>query len=160
MLVEKPEEKYAPAEVITADMEEVDELMVQLSAVLSKAKALGETISKETLANPRNSQGNSNLVKLQKLSCPKFSGSPRDFGHFRRDFLELVKVPGRADIEIGTNLKNAVPEKYLHLISHLSMTDHEGMMDVLEERFGSGCLVIQDIVQQIKKMKPVVNEIH
>ena len=40
------------------------------------------------------------------------------------------------------------------------MTDHEGMMDVLEERFGSGCLVIQDIVQQIKKMKPVVNEIH
>ena len=156
--VEKPEEKYAPAEVITADMEEVDELMVQLSAVLSKAKALGETISKETLANPRNSQGNSNLVKLQKLSCPKFSGSPRDFGHFKRDFLELVKVPGRADIEIGTNLKNAVPEKYLHLISHLSTSDHEGMMDVLEKRFGSGCLVIQDIVQQIKKMKPVVNE--
>ena len=67
-------------------------------------------------------------------------------------------MPGRADIEIGTNLKNAVPGKYLHLISHLSTSDHEGMMDVLEKRFGSGCLVIQDIVQQIKKMKPVVNE--
>ena len=72
--------------------------------------------------------------------------------------MELVKVPGRADIEVGTNLKNAVPEKYLHLISHLSTSDHVGMMNVLEEKFGKGCLVIQDIVQQIRKMKPVVNE--
>ena len=156
--VKESEEKYEPAKDITKDMEEVDELMVQLSAVVSKAKALGEAIAKETSANSRNSQGSSNLVKLQKLSCPKFSGSPRDFGHFKRDFMELVKVSGRADIEIGTNLKNAVPDKYLHLISHLSTSDHEGMMDVLEEKFGSGCLVIQDIVQQIKKMKPVVNE--
>merc|ERR1711867_153057 len=99
-------------------MEEVDELKMQLTAVISKAKALGETIFKET--SSRDSQGKSNLVRLQKLSCPKFSGSPRDFGHFKRDFLELVKVPGRADIEIGTNLKNAVPGKYLHPISHLS----------------------------------------
>ena len=115
-------------------------MKVQLSATISKAKALGETISKETSTNSGSSQVKSSLVKLQKLSCPKFSGSPRDFGHFKRDFMELVKVPGRADIEIGSNLKNAVPEKYLHLISHLSTSDHEGMMDVLEKGLFLGVL--------------------
>ena len=113
------EEKYAPAEDLAANVEEVDELKVQLSAVISKAKALGESIIKETSTNPINTQSDSTLVKLQKLTCPKFSGSPRDYGHFRRDFLELVKVPGRSDIEIGTNLKTSIPEKFQHLINHL-----------------------------------------
>ena len=152
------EEKYTQALDYTADMKEVEELKTQLSAVISKAKALGESIFKETSTNPINAKTNSNLVKLQKLSCPNFSGSPRDYGHFKRDFLELVKVPGRSDIEIGKNLKNSIPDKFLHLINHLPTSDHVGMMEVLDDRFGSGNLVIQEIVQQLRKMKPVITD--
>ena len=153
-----PEEKFVQAIDYTADMKEVEELKTQLSAVISRAKSLGESIFKETSTNPINTQSNSNLVKLQKLSCPNFSGSPRDYGHFKRDFLELVKVPGRPDIEIGSNLKSAIPVKFHHLINHLSTSDHVGMLKVLDERFGTGNLVIQEIVQQLKKMKPVITD--
>ena len=76
------------------------------------------------------------MVKLQKLSCPKFSGFPRDFGQFKRDFVEMVRVPGRADVEIGSNLREAVPEKFKHLIGHLDTSNHTGMMQVLEKKFG------------------------
>ena len=127
---EQSEGKYAPSGDITADREEVDVLLMQLSAVLSKAKAVGESISRESSnsINAPLNQIKSDIVKLQKISCPTFSGSPRDFGHFKREFCELVKVPGRSDIEIGKHLKNAVPDKFLHLINHLQTSDHEEMM--------------------------------
>ena len=98
------------------------------------------------------------VVKLQKLTCPKFSGIPRDFGHFKRDFELIVNVPGRADIEIGSNLKDAIPEKYKHLVSHLDTSNHVEMMSILEKKFGSKILVIQDIVSQIEKMKAVTSD--
>ena len=56
----------------------------------------------------------------------------KGYGRFKREFCELVNVPGRSDIEIGKNLKNAVPERYQHLINHLPTSDHEGMMKVLD----------------------------
>ena len=67
-------------------------------------------------------------------------------------------MPGRSDIEIGKHLKNAVPDKFLHLINHLQTSDHEAMMKILEEKFGQGSLVIQDIFLQIERMKPVIND--
>ena len=33
------------------------------------------------------------VVKLQKITCPKFSSVPRDFAQFKRDFNPLVAVP-------------------------------------------------------------------
>ena len=48
--------------------------------------------------------------------------------------------------------------QFQHLISHLEADDHKGIMEVLDERFGQGCLVIQDIVNQIEKMKPVTTD--
>ena len=98
------------------------------------------------------------MVKLQKITCPKFSGNPRDFGQFKRDFSHMVSVPGRSDVEIGANLKEAIPEKHKHLIHHLDTTKHKEMMDVLDNKFGSSRLVIDDIVVQIEKMKPVTTD--
>ena len=98
------------------------------------------------------------VVKLQKLTCPKFSGIPRDFGHFKRDFDLIVNVPGRSDVEIGSNLKDAIPEKHKHLVSHLDTSDHVEMMSILEKKFGSKILVIQDIVSQLEKMKAVTSD--
>ena len=54
--------------------------------------------------------------------------------------------------------RSLIPERFQHLISHLETDDHEGMMEVLEERFGQGCLVVQDIVNQIERMKPVTSD--
>ena len=54
---EQSEGKYAPSGDITADREEIDVLMMQLSAVLFKAKALGESIYKET-SNSIDAQSN------------------------------------------------------------------------------------------------------
>ena len=140
------EDKYSS---ITAAEEPVDkreimEVETQLSALINKTKALGESILIEASSNSINAQSNKNkteIARLQKLSCPKFSGSPREYVRFKREFCELVSVPGRSDIEIGKNLKNAVPERYLHLINHLPTSDHEGMMKVLDEKFGPGYLV-------------------
>ena len=94
-------------------------------------------------------------VKLQKLSCPKFSGIPRDFANFKRDFNELVNVPGRPDVEIGINLRESIPQKHLHLINHLETTKHKEMMTILEKKFGSKSLVVRDIISQIEKLKPI-----
>ena len=100
------EEKYAPAQDVTNDIKEVDKLKVQLSAIVFKTKVLGESISNEASSNSINAQSNktkTEIARLQKLSCPKFSGSPREYGRFKREFCELVNVPGRSNIEIGKN---------------------------------------------------------
>ena len=70
------EEKYAPAQDVTNDIKEVEKLKVQLSAIVFKTKALGESISHEASSNPINTQSNktkTEIARLQKLSCPKFS---------------------------------------------------------------------------------------
>ena len=94
-------------------------------------------------------------VKLQKMSCPSFSGSPRDFAQFKRNFNALVNVPCRPAVEIGTNLVNAIPVKYQYLLANLDLTEHTKMMDILVEKFGQSCLVVEDIINQIEKMKTV-----
>ena len=72
------------------------------------------------------------MVKLEKLKCPKFSGQARDFGQFKRDFNQIVNVAGRSDVESGSNLKDTIPEKYKHLVTHLNTSDHKDMMNVLD----------------------------
>ena len=98
------------------------------------------------------------IVKLQKLKCPKFSGVPRDFGQFKRDFDQIVNVPGRSDVEVGFNLKDAIPEKFQHLVSHLDKSNHVEMMTILEKKFGTKNLVVQDIIGQLEKMKIVTTD--
>ena len=87
---------------------EVEELCMELEVI---------AVSSGTV--PVTSRSDTSVVKLQKLNCPKFSGTPREFGQFKRDFEQIVNVPGRSDVEIGSNLRDAIPEKHRHLISHL-----------------------------------------
>ena len=155
------EEKYTAAITLDAlELDEIMELKMKLSAVISKTQGLSETKSKTSSSVEVNQSkvNKTDIAKLQKLSYPKFSGTPRDFVRFKRNFNKLVNVAGRSAIEIGSNLQNAIPERFQHLISHLETDDHEGMMEVLEERFGPGCLVVQDIVNQIERMKPVTSD--
>ena len=98
------------------------------------------------------------MVKLQKLTCPKFSGIPRDFGQFKRDFNQIVNVPGRPDVEIGMNLREAVPDKYKHYINHLDTSNHTKMMTILENKFGTRTIVVRDITSEIEKFKMITTD--
>ena len=126
---------------------QVEELCVELEVI---------AVSSGTV--PVASRSDTSVVKLQKLTCPKFSGTPREFGQFKRDFEQIVSVPGRSDVEIGSNLRDAIPEKHRHLISHLGRSNHAEMMNVLERKFGTKMLVVQDIISQVEKMKPVTTD--
>ena len=126
---------------------EVEELCMELEVI---------AVSSGTV--PVTSRSDTSVVKLQKLNCPKFSGTPREFGQFKRDFEQIVSVPGRSDVEIGSNLRDAIPEKHRHLISHLDRSNHAEMMNVLERKFGTKMLVVQDIISQVEKMKPVTTD--
>ena len=98
------------------------------------------------------------VVKLQKISCPKFSGIPRDFAQFKRDFNRLVAVQGRPDVEIGFNLRESIPAKYTHLVQHLDTSQHKEMMSILEDKFGTKDVVVIDIISQVEKMKGITTD--
>ena len=65
----------------------------EVKAVSLKLEAIAESVSPV-----RNVLAVDTIVKLEKLKCPKFSGVPRDFGQFKRDFNQIVNVTGRPDI--------------------------------------------------------------
>ena len=157
------EAKFTPAVDYSTEIKEVGQIKLKLAAIAIKHRDTDESIVKNSNSRNRDSnssfdRANSNMVKLQKMSCPKFSGSPRDFGHFKREFQEMVNVPGRAAVEIGSNLREAVPDNFKHLLSHLETSNHKEMMKILEKKFGPSSLVIQDVVSQMDKMKMVTTD--
>ena len=50
---------------------------------------------------------------------------------FKRDFNKLTAVPGRLAVEIGINLRDSIPTKYIHIIKHLETSQHERMIEIL-----------------------------
>ena len=40
----------------------------------------------------------------------------------------------------------------------MDTSNHEEMMQVLDDKFGPSCLVVQDIVNQVEKMKLVTTD--
>ena len=135
----------------------VHKLILQLASItISNQEKSGD--SKSQTVTKGQSVDRTSIVKLQKMSCPKFSGYARDFSHFKRDFNAMVNVVGRSDVEIGSNLLNAVPTKYQHLIDNLDMSNHQEMMKVLTSKFGSSRLVIDDIVSQMEKLKAITTD--
>ena len=135
----------------------VHKLILQLASItISNQEKSGD--SKSQTVTKGQSVDRTSIVKLQKMSCPKFSGYARDFSHFKRDFNAMVNVVGRSDVEIGSNLLNAVPTNYQHLIDNLDMSNHQEMMKVLTSKFGSSRLVIDDIVSQMEKLKAITTD--
>ena len=95
--------------------------------------------------------GRVSIVKLEMMSCPKFTGSPSDFD-------VLIMALGRSDIKIRGNLLHAIPQKHQRLINHLELANHKEMMEVLALEFGRSRLVVDDIVSQIEKRKPITTD--
>ena len=144
------ESKFKPAEDCATTVAEANQMMLLLDSVaVNYTASLAPATDRDAVNADRK-----NIVKLEKMSCPKFTGSPRDFAQWKREFEALVMVPGRSDIEVGGNLLHAIPQKHQRLINHLQLANHKEMMDILALEFGRSRLVVDDIVGQIEKIKP------
>ena len=106
----------------------------------------------------KDSASGSSIIKMNKVECPKFSGFPRDYAQFKKEFESIVAVPGRQDNKIGVQLRNTIPKKFVHLINNFELADWKGMMEVLTEEFGASYLVVDDVVAQIERIKPIIND--
>ena len=53
----------------------------------------------------------------------------------KRDFKDVVDVPGRPPAEIGFTLKSCIPLKYHYLFDNLSLSEHTKMFEILENKF-------------------------
>ena len=96
-------------------------------------------------------------IKLNKPDPITFSGNPRDFATFKRDF-EAVIVPNRPAADVGLYLKQAVPTKDAHLLANISLDKHQEMMEILADRFGSTRRIVDSIVSEIEKLKIVTTD--
>ena len=135
--------------ILTQKVSEKDRSMLAINAA-GEASILNSTV--------RESASSHSIIKMNKVECPKFSGFPRDFAQFKKEFEAIVAVPGRQDNEIGIQLRNAIPRKFVHLVHNHELADYKGMMEVLTVEFGASYLVVDDVVAQIERMKPVVND--
>ena len=152
---DKVEEKYKPTCNYVTEIDEVSDLGSKLKEIAISVEKDKPVVTQPVEVKSNNQDTNKNIVKLQKISCPTFSGNARDFAQFKREFLAVVKVPGRPDVDIGYNLLNAVPGKHQHLINNLELVNHEKMMEILTKKFGGSGLVVDDVASQLKKMKVV-----
>ena len=101
--------------------------------------------------------GDRDMIKLGKAENTVFSGEARDFATFKREFSQIV-IPGRAAHDVGYRLKQAVPQKHRHLLDEFDLADHVGMMTKLETQFGTMRLVVMNVVAEITKLKPPLDD--
>ena len=91
-------------------------------------------------------------IKLAKAENITFSGDPRDFATFKKDF-EAIVMPNRPDYEVGVRLRQAIPSRYKHLISNIDLADHAKMMDVLAGKFGTARQIVMHIMSDFENLK-------
>ena len=107
--------------------------------------------------SPSSSSPKASPIKFDKLQCVKFSGNPRDFATFKRDF-ERMEVPNRDLTATGIYLKQAVPERFEHLIANVDLSNWVQMMAILQGKFGRPFLIVESVVLDIEKVKPITGE--
>ena len=94
-------------------------------------------------------------LETEGISLPTFSGHAQDFAKFKRDF-EAVVVPDRYPLYVAEYLRQAVPNKYRHLLDNVAHP--EDMMEVLVDKFGNRKLVVNDALSQIEEMGPITTD--
>ena len=151
------------------EQKDMSELGIKLERMILTQKVAEEKERSMLANNPvgeasihnstmRESTSRHSIIKMSKVECPKFTGYPRDYAQFKKEFEAVVAVPGRQDNEIGVQLRGAVPRKFVHLVNNFELADWEGMLEALTAEFGASYLVVDDVVAQIERMKPVVND--
>ena len=165
---EDEETSYEAKVDYSKEQREMSELLIKLERIIltqkvneEKEKSIGfhAMAGAGVLSSTRiDSSSGSSVIKMNKVECPKFSGFPRDFAQFKKEFESIVAVPGRQDNEVGVQLRNAIPRKFVHLINNFELADYKSMMEVLTVEFGASYLVVDDVVAQIERIKLVIND--
>ena len=124
------------------------DLGVMELAQKEKSSSSSVTTGKESKVTP---------IKINKPDPIKFSGQPRDFATFKREF-EAIVVPRRDPSDVGFHLKQAVPSKHRHLLDNIDLSKYEEMMEVLRQEFGSRGKVVKSVTMEIDKMKAVTSD--
>ena len=66
------------------------------------------------------------MIKLEKLTHPKFAGS-------KREFTQMV-LPGCSDVKVGKYFRETISQKFQHYIQHLDTRNHKEVMVILEKK--------------------------
>ena len=91
----------------SAVLMEQNAILKEVKAVSIELEAIAASVG--SVSAGRKVTSVDTIIKMEKLKCPKFSEHPRDFGQFKRDFNQIINVPGRSDVEVGSNLKGCHP---------------------------------------------------
>ena len=68
-------------------------------------------------------------------------------------------VPNRDLTATGMYLKQAVPEKFEHLIANVDLSNWVQLMAILQAKFGRTFLIVESVVSDIENVKPITGEI-
>ena len=78
----------------------------------------------------------------------------RDFASFKNKF-ETIVVPHRSAVDIGVHLLQAIPEKHQHLVANVDIDNYKEMMKILAEEFGTVDQIVDSVVSEMEKLKPI-----
>ena len=67
-------------------------------------------------------------------------------------------APTRELTATGMYLKQAASEKYEHLIANVDLSDWVKMMAIIKGKFGRTFLIVESVVSDIEKVKPITGE--
>ena len=146
------------------ELRRVGKINIDLNTIL-EAKKINSEKNKSTFSNPVLSStfkdpspsSKASPIKLNKPDPIKFSGQPKDFATFKRDF-EVIIVPNRSAADVGLYLKQAIPAKDLHLLANVDLEKHGDMMDILAQEFGTTRQVVDSVITEIEKLKLVTTD--
>ena len=142
-------------------------MLVKLIKIINEHDIETRGVMSTTTSNPTptdplggtpSSVGAEQCLKLKKLEARHFSGQRREYAAWKRDFKDVVDVPGRPQAEIGFTLKSCIPLKYHYLFDNLSLSEHAKMFEILDNKFGKARLIIDETIDEMEKMKPVTND--
>ena len=142
---------------------EIGKLNIELSKILEAKRINSDrrklSVSGPALSSTLNDSSRPYLtpIKLNKPDPIKFSGEPRDFAAFRRDF-EAIIVPNRSPADIGLYLKQAIPAKDVHILNNVDLDNYTEMMSILSAKFGSTRRIVDSIITDIDKLKVVTTD--
>ena len=145
------------------EQKEIGKINIDLSKILeakkinlerTKLSASGPALSSTMRDSP---VSHLTPIKLNKPDPIKFSGHPRDFATFKRDF-EAIIVPNRSAADIGLYLKQAVPSKDVHILANVELENYPEMMNILSSKFGCTRKVVDCIITDIEKLKVVTTD--
>ena len=130
---------------INVDLEKIVTVQKLNSTKNTTSSVLSSTFKEPEASTP---------IKLTKPEPLKFSGQIRDFASFKNKF-ETIVVPNRSAVDIGVHLLQAIPAKHQHLVANVKLENHVEMMKILAEEFGTVDRIVDSVVSEMERIKPV-----